>query len=396
MSVQERCYSQNKIARDTESPAPTILHVITGLGVGGAEGALVNLAISARDPARPLAVAALVADGPNRRKLEAAGVRVFDVGMQRGRLSLVAVFRLARIMREMRPAFVQSWMYHADLMSLISLWLSGRRLKTRLLWSIRCSGMDASQYKPTFSVVVWAWTKLARFADAVIANSDAGVATHRAMGFYTRSLVRINNGIDTAFFHPNASARAEVRRQLDIPADAVVITTVGRVDPMKDHNLFLRVIDQLDGIISVAIGLGTDALPDQPRLLRLGQRDDVPRLLAASDVLVSTSRFGEGFPNAVVEAMSCGLPVVATDVGDVRSIIGDTGMVISVGDEQGLVDAIRGLIADASRRQRLGQAARQRAEARFGLSRMVDAFADVYNDMQAGETARTSQHEPMR
>jgi glycosyltransferase involved in cell wall biosynthesis len=387
---------RSAVANNRFDPPLSVLHVITGLGVGGAESVLVNLAVSGRDPSRPTAVVALVADGPNRQKLEAVGVHVFDVGMRRGRPNFLAVFRLARVIRETRPAFVQSWMYHADLISLISLWFSGRRSKTRLLWSIRCSNMDTRQYKPQFSAIVRAWALLARFADAVIANSDAGVAAHRALGFRPRFLAVVKNGIDTDLFRPNSSARVEVRRQLGIADDAVVIATVGRVDPMKDHDLFLRVMARLDGITGLAIGLGTEALPDRARLLRLGQRDDVPQLLAASDILVSMSRFGEGFSNVVAEAMSCGLPVVATDVGDARRIIGKTGLVVSAGDEQGLVDALHRLVANTALRQRLGRAARQRVEADFGLDRMAAAFSAVYETLQSRETAPVSQREPLR
>jgi len=118
--------------------------------------------------------------------------------------------------------------------------------------------------------------------------------------------------------------------------------------------------------------------------MRLGQRDDIPDILAASDILVSTSRFGEGFSNVMVEAMICGLPVVATDVGDARRIVGDTGLVVLPGDEDGLVEALAGLTTDAGRRRRLGQAARERAQANFGMDRMVDAFWGLYVSRDRG------------
>lgn len=361
-----------------------MLHVITGLGVGGAERVLVDLVEAGRAVGRADTVAALVADGPNRAKLESGGTLVIDIGMARGRPRVRGLLKLARVIREMRPDVVQSWMYHADLTSLFALWLSGRRTKTRLLWSIRCSDMDPGQYGTMFRAALWWWAKLARYADAVIANSDAGVDVHRALGMRPRTVLRIDNGIDTRRFRPKAEARARVRNELGISGDMIVITTVGRVDPMKDHGLFLRAVARLGGVTALAVGLGTEKLPAGANVLPLGQRNDVPDILAASDILVSTSRFGEGFSNVVLEAMSCGLPVVATDVGDARRIVGDTGLVVLPGDEDGLVEALAGLTTGAGRRRRLGQAARERAQANFGMDRMVDAFWGLYVSRDRG------------
>ena len=378
MELERAAANRPAAELSSDGVAPVVLHVVTGLGIGGAERVLVDLAGACRDAGLSGAVAALVADGPNREKLEAGGTPVIDIGMARGRPGVRGLLRLARVLREMRPDVVQGWMYHADLASLFALWLSGRRSKTRLLWSIRCSDMDPRQYRTMFWMVLWLWARLARCANAVIANSDAGVDVHHALGMQARVVLRIDNGVDTDLFRPDAEARARVRSDLGLADDMIVITTVGRVDPMKDHELFLRAVARLEGVTAMAVGLGTEKLPAAANVLRLGQRDDIPDILAASDILVSTSRFGEGFSNVVVEAMSCSLPVVATDVGDARRIVGDAGLVILPGDEDGLVEALGGLTADTERRRRLGEAARNRAVANFGMDRMVDAFWGLY------------------
>lgn len=355
-----------------------VLHVITGLGIGGAEATLVSLATSEQNSSRPLAVAALVGEGPNRDRLEAADVPVADLGMTRGRADLVGLMRLARLIRETRPEIVQSWMYHADLVSLLALWLSGRRRATRLVWNLRCSDMDTSRYPPGLAATIRACRLLSRLPNAVIANSEAGIAAHRAIGYRPKRFIHIDNGIDTHRFLPDPGARREVRRDLNIDDNSILIAIVGRVDPMKDHDMFLQVLDRLDHVRALAIGKGTELLPDLPRLFRLGSRDDVPRLLAACDVLVSTSRFGEGFPNAVGEAMSCGLPVVATDVGDTRRIVGETGIVVAPGDICALAAALQDLADNIGQRQRLGLAARRRIEEHFSLTRMEEAYSAAY------------------
>jgi glycosyltransferase involved in cell wall biosynthesis len=159
------------------------------------------------------------------------------------------------------------------------------------------------------------------------------------------------------------------------------VAAIGRVDPMKDYDLLLRLVDQARGLVFIAAGRGTESLPDRPALRRLGETDHVPQVLAASD----TSRFGEGFPNVIAEAMSCGVPVVATDVGDTRRIVGDTGIVVPVGDEAGLNDALRRLGAQDDLRQRLGVAARRRVTECFTVEQMVDKFGAAYDALLSPE-----------
>jgi glycosyltransferase involved in cell wall biosynthesis len=272
-------------------------------------------------------------------------------------------------------------MYHADLLAWAGLALSGRRGATRLVWSIRCSDMDIRRYGMLFRATLGAWKRIASRADAVIANSDAGAAFHRGLGCRFRRVVRIDNGVDTARFRPDPASRAEVRRELGLADDAVVAVLLGRVDPMKGHDAFVRSLDRTPEVVGLAAGLGTEGLPRRPNLRALGLRDDVPRLLAATDVLVSASLFGEGFPNAVVEAMGCGLPVVATDVGDTRRIVGEAGVVVGARDGDAMTAALHTLAADPDLRRRLGEGARRRVEEHFSLARMIAGYAAAYEDL---------------
>jgi glycosyltransferase involved in cell wall biosynthesis len=119
-----------------------------------------------------------------------------------------------------------------------------------------------------------------------------------------------------------------------------------------------------------------------PNLRRLGQRGDMPRLLAASDIAVSSSAFGEGFSNAIAEGMAAGLPVVATEVGDARIIIGETGLVVPARDPERLAAAIGRLAGEPPEALRArGACARQRIEREFPLSRAAESFRHLYREL---------------
>src|SRR5262249_35104087 len=161
--------------------------------------------------------------------------------------------------------------------------------------------------------------------------SAAGMESHRALGYRPARSEIVPNGIEVERYKPDAAARANVRRELGIADNAMVLAHVARVDPMKDHAGFLRAMAQLPDVQALLVAAGTEELAATPSVHRLGRRADVPRLLAAADIVVSSSAFGEGFSNAIAEGMACGLPPVATDVGDARIIIGSTGLVVPAG-----------------------------------------------------------------
>ncbi len=353
------------------------MHVITGLDVGGAETMLATLAIAEAASGAPPIVVSLTSGGLIADRLTAAGVPVLDLAMVRGRPGIGGVMKLAGLIRRHQPTVVQSWMYHANLASTAALAVSGRRARTTHYWGIRCSDMDLDGYGPRFRLVVKAGARLSRWPDAVTCNSEAGIAVHEALGYRPRRFILIDNGIDTVRFKPDSEARVEVRRIHGIAADAPVLAVVARVDPMKDYSTLLAALDRLPDVTAIVMGEGTERLPDRPGLVRLGRCDDVPRVLAAADLLVSASAYGEGFSNAIAEGMACGLPVVATDVGDARRIVGATGTVVPPRDPVALGAAI-GDFFQSSDRCEQGRAARRRIEAEFDLDGAIVRFRALH------------------
>jgi glycosyltransferase involved in cell wall biosynthesis len=190
----------------------------------------------------------------------------------------------------------------------------------------------------------------------------------------TNRFLLIDNGVDTDRFQPDAMDHSAVRSELGLDADEFVIAVAARYDPMKDYPTLLAAVGGIPTARVVVMGAGVrEALPDSPQFVSLGRRDDVPRVLRAADVLASSSAYGEGFSNAIAEALATGLPVVATDVGDARRIVGDAGRIVAPRDPEALAAALRAVM-DMPDRVALGVAARKRMVALFSLDRAIEKF----------------------
>jgi glycosyltransferase involved in cell wall biosynthesis len=189
----------------------------------------------------------------------------------------------------------------------------------------------------------------------------------------------IANGIDVDCFKPDPSARAVMRKDLGLSDAAFLLAHVARVDPMKDHATFLKALIELPNVYALLVGAGTERLAGGLNILTLGRREDVPQLLAAADAVVSSSAFGEGFSNVLAEGMACGLPPVTTDVGDARTIVGDSGLIVPPRDPRALAAAIR-VLAEEPQETRADRGARARRHivANFSMAQAMQRYSELY------------------
>lgn len=335
-----------------------------------------------------MGVVSLIDRGHFGAAIEQAGVPVIPLGMRPGRVSVSRLFALGRLIRQLKPDIVQSWMYHGDLAALGALRLSGRRGRTRLIWGVRCSDMDLSQYGPGLRRVIGLCTRFSAAPDVIVANSSTGRTVHEAHGYRARRFEVIQNGVDISRFQPDPEARQRLRAELGLADDAVVVCLVARVDPMKDHRGFLDAFRHVTGAHALLVGEGTDALEADGSVVGLGRRSDVPALLAASDIVVSGSAFGEGLSNAIAEGMATGLAAVATDVGDSRDLVGPAGLIVPPRAPDQLAAAIQTLVDSPDLRREFGVRARQRIETNFSLAACVERFRDLYRSLDREEVYR--------
>ncbi len=323
-------------------------------------------------------------------KIKSAGVPVHCLGMQRKRLNLFCMGKLIRLLRTMRPTFVQSWLYHADFLNLLAAPLVGF---PHVLWNIRCSDMNMNQYSPqtyfVFRTLIW----LSRFPLAILVNSQAGQNVHIKMGYKARRWAVIPNGFDLDQFCPNVLLRQNLSCKLGLADDCIIIGMIARVDPMKDYESFIAaakyVLASRANVHFLCIGKNTESLAHlveeshlQGNIHLLGFEKEVEKLLPGLDICCLSSAFGEGFPNILGEAMSCGVPCVSTDVGDARTVLEKTGLVVPTRDPESLADALLQLIdLGAEGRAILGRAARKRIQTEYALPKIIKKYEHLYESL---------------
>lgn len=352
-----------------------VLHIITGLGAGGAETMMVQLATALQEQGLPQHVVSLRDRGAHAERLRDAGIGVTELEIGSVLSAAGGLTRLALLVRRENPGVIQGWMYHGNVAAAAAHRVA--RKGTRLMWNIRASNMDAERYG---RIIRWN-ARLSARPDIVLTNSHASVDLHRGYGFRPRRLMVVHNGIDVEKYRPEPKKRAAIRKELGIDRDAIVAAVVARVDPMKDHGGFLEALSELPHVTGLLVGAGTQELDLPAKVVALGLRQDVERVHRAADLIVMSSAYGEGFSNALAEGMSSGLVPVSTDVGDAKLIVGETGRIVPPGSPEMLSAAIEAEAALSSEvRYSRGMAARQRILDNFTLARAVEVYARLYQD----------------
>jgi glycosyltransferase involved in cell wall biosynthesis len=371
-----------------------VLHVITGLVVGGAEMALYRLILQSRDSVYSHTVISLTSGGGMCERFQEAGIEVIVLDFRRSPLS--DFVRLYRLVRKVRPDIVQTWLYHADMLGGLAARMAGVR---NIIWGIRTVDVDGG-CAPTTALVRRLCAMISGWVPhKIVCVAEAARRTHALLGYDAARMMVVANGFDLSRLTATPAQRLRMREQCGIGDGDVVIGTVGRFNADKDHGSFIdaaaRLARQDDRLRFLMVGKGLDAsnavlarwIADTgcpERFVLLGERSDVSVCLAAMDIFCLSSRT-EAFPNAVGEAMAMGLPCVSTDVGDVAMLLADTGLVVPKGDPSLLAAALARLLAmEPGARASLGERAKARILAEFTMERARERFESIYELLASG------------
>ena len=368
------------------------MHVITGLEAHGAERMMARLIRSFDEGEVESVVVSLTTDGPVGSDLRMGGVDVLALELSKTSAMVTGPRRLAAAMRDLQPDVVQTWLYDADLIGAIAARRGGR---VPVVWNLRQTVPDLRASKPRTRWVIRACARLSFRAPArIVCCAPEVLQSHADAGYDASRMVVIPNGTDVEVFRPDDVARAEVRAELGFDASTPLVGLVARVAPQKDHETFASAAASVFAKEPRArfILCGEGATASNPALTNLlaragvaaatrllGARPDVERVTAALDVAVSSSAFGEGYPNAVAEALACGVPCVVTDVGHGAALVRDAGIVVPPRDPALLADGIVRLLAlSPIERSALGANGRLGIEAEASLAVVARRYSDVW------------------
>jgi glycosyltransferase involved in cell wall biosynthesis len=367
-----------------------VLLLTRSLNYGGSERQLVNLATGLKKRGMNVTVATFYAGGALTKELESERVAVLSL-QKHSRWELFGfVLRSVQLFRRIRPAILHSYLPTANILAAL---LKPFCPYARIVWGLRASNMQLDRYGLLDQIQAWVESKLAFLTDLIIVNSQAGFEYAAQRGFPRNKMVVIPNGIDVERFYPDSEAGNRMRKEWEIAQDEVLIGLVGRLDPMKGHDTFIKAAALLarerNDTQFLCIGDGPQAFKQSlvalsqemglgNRLMWISASDDVAAVYNGLDLVTSCSSYGEGFSNVIGEAMACGKVCVVTDVGDSRRIVGDTGYVVPPRDPSALSSAWQlALKPGCADRARCGKMARDRVLEHFSLERLIDETSRV-------------------
>lgn len=370
-----------------------VLHVITGLGAGGAEAALFRLL--KHDAANEHSVVSLTSDGLYADKLRELGVSVTSLGMSMSARGLLAIRGLWKVLRQCAPDIVQTWMYHADLVGGVL----ARMVGIPVIWSIRQTSLSLEHTSRRTVQVAWLCARLSRFVpQAIVSCSLSALTAHTIFGYRGRRLVVIPNGYDLNVLSPDPVLGRRFRAEVGATCSRPLLGCVARLDPAKDHDNLIEACRELmkEGIDFQLALVGSGLEPTNKVLVEklaaaglsgrtalMGFRSDISAVMSGLDIHVLSSS-AEAFPNVLAEAMACGTPCVTTDVGDAVQIVGDAGWVVPPRDPLRLASGVAAACLawrDKEAWGRVRAAARSRISEEFLIDKMASRFNELWEEV---------------
>jgi len=372
-----------------------VLFLTRSLDYGGCERQLVVLAKALRSCQYSFAVSTFYSGGSLRKELATADVVTISLDKSSRWDVLGFVLRLIQLLYRVRPQILHTYLGTANILGAL---VQPLFPSMKVVWGVRSSNMDLARYGWVDRMLYQIERSLAKAVDLIVSNSEAGARYAVMQGFPAEKVVVVPNGIDTQRFVPNRAIGMPMRKAWAISEEVTLIGLIGRLDPMKGHPLFLEsaalLIKEWPEVHFLCVG---DGPADYCRYLRetagrFGITDrvhwvesvrQVEQVYCACDIVTSCSIYGEGFSNVIGEAMACGVPCVATDVGDAKEIVGMSGVIVPPGQPQELCDAWGRLLGmERSQRDSMATAARARIVDRYSVDKLLTTTVELFENLR--------------
>jgi len=368
-----------------------ILHFVSVLGLGGAENMLRRLVESSPDSISESVVISLTSLGVVGATLRQRGVAVHTLGMSSWIYLPVTLWRLLRLIQRHKPTIVQTWMYHADLIGGAVARVAGYH---SIVWGVRSTAIPQGRFSTTYWLIRLCAIGSYFIPNRIICCANSARLAHLKLRYAKNKMIVIPNGYDFSVFQSSAESRIKIRHQLGVEEQDIVITAIGRFDPLKDFHNFVSaaalVAQKIKNVKFLMIGRGNEwsnpilcswikSTNFTDDFILLGEQSDVISFLSATDIFCLSS-VAEAFPNVVVEAMAMGLPCTVTCAGDAAIIVDDANLVVPVNDSVALADALLKICyLDPVDRKALGERNAQRVRSEYGIDVISQRYKEVYD-----------------
>jgi glycosyltransferase involved in cell wall biosynthesis len=371
-----------------------VAHIITGLDTGGAEMMLYKILKQNSDSHKyEFIVISLLKPGNIGKKIQDLKVPLKTLNLSPGSFpSINSLFQMFRILGDFKPSIIQGWMYHGNLFSALSKF---RFPRVRVIFNIRQTLYSIKHEKVSTALVIILNMLLSRLIHKTVYNSHLSKDQHIAIGYSKGNAMVIGNGFDLDIFKPDPFEKIKIRDELKIQNDEFLVTHISRFHPMKDHTTLLKSINlaiksnKKVKFLLVGKGLNNNKkLEEQSQnlglndnIIFLGEKSNISNILAATDLTVLTSAWGEGFPNVLGESLASGVLCVSTDVGDAKFIVNEYGFIANPGSYEQISSAILKVLS-MSDRQRLvlGEKARKYIKKNYSIDKVYNEYLNIYRE----------------
>ena len=370
-----------------------IIYVINSLAIGGAEFSLLKLVNKLKSNNELIIISLLNNSSYISENIEKEGVKVICLGLNYKNF-IIKFFKLIGIFRKEKPDIVHTWLYMSDLIGGICAKIA---LVPRIYWGIHNTYLHRDKVPFLTRFVVNLNGFLSYFIpNKVISCSHLAIDIHRKKRYNKNKFIFIPNGVDLddANFYKKID-NSKLISELGIKEDDFVIGYIARYDVLKNHKGFLLACQKISKyhlnrnfkILLVGEGVKSENKEIQDLLIKydllenvilLGYRSDVSRIINILDISVLFS-WGEAFPNVIIESMIYSKPVLASDVGDCKFIIGDCGSIVESGNTEALAQELSNYInMDKNSLKELGEKAKNRVLTHFTMDIVAQNHLDCY------------------
>ena len=369
-----------------------VLHIITGLGRGGAETLLYQFC--KYDKESEHIVVSLSGSQDYEKKLKQIDIQVHTLNFSNSKINFLGLIKLYKLIRQVKPDIIQTWMIHADMIGGLLARFAGIK---NIFWGVHHTNLIEGSSKKMTMLIIKINSILSYFIPRkIIYCAKNSKEVQESIGFQSSKGVVINNGYNIDTFSNSSFLNNKFLNEFNFPVDTFVIGHVGSYSPLKDQISLIEAFSILKqkqfNFEVVLVGTNLDnnnhdlvSLLDKKDLNNhvhlLGRRDDIPTIMNGIDIFVLSS-ISEAFPNVLNEAMACATPCVTTDVGDAAIIVGNTGWVVPKKNPSALMESILEAV-DEKKFHNIAwlqrkDACRKRIVENFSLEEMIKKYKKVW------------------